>query len=571
MGLRSRSFFASVSVAALAMTVASGVQANDSVVKAVSDPNGWAIAGHDYANTRFSPLKQITSENVGKLQLAYSLSLASLRSNESSPVVIGDTLYVTTSWGPKYVYAINAATGAKKWTYEPDMPDDVLQYACCDVNNRGVAYADGKIFIGRLDGKLTALDAASGKELWTSKVVDYKQGSVITSPPLVVRDKVITGFGGGEYGVRGALLAFDLNNGKQLWQTYTVPAPGEPGSDTWKGDTGLHGGGAAWLVGSYDAKTDTVYWGTSNPGPWNTGVRSTGDGNFGKLTNLYTASTLAIDPNTGKIKWHIQGTPADAWDYDGVNELLLADLKIGGADTPVLMKADRNGFFFVANRETGKMISAEKYVYTSWAKKFDINTMRAEEDPDKRPGPGHPAKDICPNLIGGKNWQPMSFNPQTGLVYIPTNNVCMDWSVSDVSYKRGVFYLGAEFPTKEGPGGFLGELVAWDPVANKKVWSIKEDLPFNGGTLTTAGNLVFSGNLHGDFRAIDAKTGKALWSKNLGSGIGAGPVTYSVDGKQYVAIVIGRTAALPAFLGDIGKKMVAAAPEGGALFVFALQ
>ena len=571
MGLRSRSFFAGVSVAALAMTVASGVQANDSVVRAVSDPNGWAIAGHDYGNTRFSPLKQITSENVGKLELAYSLSLASLRSNESSPVVIGDTLYVTTSWGPKYVYAINAATGAKKWTYEPDMPDDVLQYACCDVNNRGVAYADGKIFIGRLDGKLTALDAASGKELWTSTVVNYKQGSVITSPPLVVRDKIITGFGGGEYGVRGALLAFDLKTGKQLWQTYTVPAPGEPGSETWKGDTGLHGGGAAWLVGSYDEKTDTVYWGTSNPGPWNTGVRSTGDGNFGKLTNLYTASTLAIDPNTGKIKWHIQGTPADAWDYDGVNELLLTDLKIGGANTPVLMKADRNGFFFVANRETGKMISAEKYVYANWAKKFDLSTMRAEEDPDKRPGPGHPAKDICPNLVGGKNWQPMSFNPQTGLVYIPTNNVCMDWSVSDVTYKRGVFYLGAEFPTKEGPGGFLGELVAWDPVANKKVWGIKEDLPFNGGTLTTAGNLVFSGNLHGDFRAIDAKAGTVLWSKNLGSGIGAGPVTYSVGGKQYVAIVIGRTAALPAFLGDIGKKMVAAAPEGGALFVFALQ
>nr|WP_275199219.1 PQQ-dependent dehydrogenase, methanol/ethanol family [Bradyrhizobium sp. CSA207] len=571
MGLRSRSIFAGVSFAAFAMVVASSVQANDSVVKAVSDPNGWAIAGHDYGNTRFSPLKQITSENVGKLQLAYSLSLASLRSNESSPVVIGDTLYVTTSWGPKYVYAVNAATGAQKWTYQPDIPDDVLQYACCDVNNRGVAYADGKIFIGRLDGKLTALDAASGKELWTSKVVDYKQGSVITSPPLVVRDKIITGFGGGEYGVRGALLAFDLNTGKLLWQTNTVPAPGEPGSETWKGDTGLHGGGAAWLVGSYDAKTDTVYWGTSNPGPWNTGVRSTGDGNFGKLTNLYTASTLAIDPNTGKIKWHIQGTPADAWDYDGVNELLLTDLKIGGANTPVLMKADRNGFFFVANRETGKMISAEKYVYANWAKKFDISTMRAEEDPEKRPGPGHPAKDICPNLIGGKNWQPMSFNPQTGLVYIPANNVCMDWSVSDVSYKRGVFYLGAEFPTKEGPGGFLGELVAWDPIANKKVWSIKEDLPFNGGTLSTGGNLVFSGNLHGDFRAIDAKNGKVLWSKNLGSGIGAGPVSYSVGGKQYVAIVVGRTAALPAFLGEIGKKMVAAAPEGGALFVFALQ
>jgi alcohol dehydrogenase (cytochrome c) len=570
MVLKSRGFFAGASLAALLMVGASNVKANDSVMKAVADPNGWAIAGHDYGNTRFSALKQITSENASKLQMVYSLSLASLRSNESSPVVIGNTLYVSTSWGPKYVYAIDAATGVRKWTYEPDIPDDVLQYACCDVNSRGVSYADGKILVGRLDGKLTALDASTGKELWTAKVVDYKQGSVITSPPLIVRDKVITGFGGGEYGVRGALLAFDLNSGKQVWQTYTVPAPGEPGSDTWKGDTGLHGGGAAWLVGSYDAKTDTVYWGTSNPGPWNTAVRSTGDGNFGKLTNLYTAATLAIDPNTGKIKWHFQGTPADAWDYDGVNELVLADLDIKGTKTPAMMKADRNGFFFVVNRETGTPISAEKYVYTTWAKKFDIKTMRADEDPDKRPGPGHPAKDVCPNLIGGKNWQPMSFNPQTGLVYIPANNVCMDWSVSDVTYKRGVFYLGAEFPTKEGPGGFLGELIAWDPVASKKVWGIKSDLPFNGGTLTTAGNLVFWGDLHGDFKAIDAKSGKVLWNKNLGTGIGAGPVTYSVNGKQYIAIVVGRTVALPAFLGEIGKKMVAATPEGGALFVFAL-
>jgi alcohol dehydrogenase (cytochrome c) len=567
---RSTSFFAGVSLAAFLVAGVTGVKANDSVLKAESDPNAWAVAGHDYENTRYSTLKQINSENANKLQLAYSLSLASLRSNESSPIVIGNTLYVSTSWGPKYVYAIDAATGARKWTYEPDIPDDTLQYACCDVNSRGVSYADGKILVGRLDGKLTALDAATGKELWTSNVVDYKQGSVITSPPLVVRDRVITGFGGGEYGVRGSLQAFDLNTGKLLWQTYTVPAPGEPGSETWKGDTGLHGGGAPWLVGSYDAKTDTVYWGTSNPGPWNTAVRSTGDANFGKLTNLYTASTLAIDPNTGKIKWYIQGTPADAWDYDGVNELVLADLKINGANTPVLMKADRNGFFFVANRETGKVLSAEKYIYANWAKKWDINTLRAEEDPDKRPGPGHPAKDVCPNLIGGKNWQPMSFNPQTGLVYIPTNNVCMDWSVSDVAYKRGVFYLGAEFPTKEGPGGFLGELIAWDPVASKKVWGLKSDLPFNGGTLSTAGNLVFWGDLHGDFKAIDAKSGEVVWNKNLGSGIGAGPVTYQVNGKQYVAVVVGRSVSLPAFLGDLGKKMVAATPEGGALFVFAL-
>jgi len=567
----SRRFLAGISVIAVLAAGMAGAGANDFVLKAASEPGQWVVAGHDYGNTRFSPLKQINAENASKLSLAYSFSLGSLRSNEASPIVIGNTLYVSTSWGPKYVYALDAATGARKWTFEPEIPDDVLQYACCDVNSRGIAYADGKIFVGRLDGKLTALDASTGKALWTTKVVDYKNGSVITSPPLVVRDRVITGFGGGEYGVRGSLQAFDINSGKQAWQTFTVPAPGEPGSETWKGDSAQHGGGAAWLVGSYDPKTDTVYWGTSNPAPWNTAVRSTGNGDFGKLTNLYTASTLAIDPNTGKIKWHIQTTPADAWDYDGVNEAVLADLNISGSTVPALMKADRNGFFFVANRESGKVLSAEKFIHTTWAHKWDVATMRAVEDPDKRPGPGHPGKDICPNLIGGKNWQPMSYNPETGLVYIPANNVCMDWSVGDVSFKRGVFYLGAEFPSKEGPGGFLGELVAWDPVNQKKVWSIKEDLPFNGGTLTTGGGLVFAGNLHGDFRAIDAKSGNILWKRNLGSGIGAGPVTYMVDGKQYVAVVVGRTAAIPAFLGDLGNKMTAAAPEGGSLFVFTVQ
>jgi PQQ-dependent dehydrogenase (methanol/ethanol family) len=357
-----RQFIAVISIAISAAAAASVASANDSVVKAVANTDQWAIAGHDYGNTRFSPLNQINSDNASKLSLAYSFSLGSLRSNESSPIVIGNTLYVSTSWGRKYVYALDAATGARKWTYEPEIPDDVLQYACCDVNNRGVTFADGKILVGRLDGKLTALDAATGKALWTADVVDYKQGSVITSPPLVVRDKVITGFGGGEYGVRGSLQAYDLNTGKQVWKTYTAPAPGEPGSETWKGDTGLRGGGVPWLVGSYDPKTDTVYWGTSNPGPWNTAVRSTGDGNFGKLTNLYTSSTLALDPNTGQIKWHIQGTPADAWDYDGVNENILADLKIGGSTVPALMKADRNGFFFVANRETGRLPSVGRKI-----------------------------------------------------------------------------------------------------------------------------------------------------------------------------------------------------------------
>jgi alcohol dehydrogenase (cytochrome c) len=539
----------------------------DDMAKA-ADPNGWPMYSHGYDNTRYSPLKQINTGNVNKLKLAYSLQLGSLRTNEASPIVIGATMYVSTSWGPKYVYALDARNGAPKWTYEPEIADDTLQYACCDVGSRGVAYADGKIFVGRLDGKLSAVDAATGKELWTTTVVDYKQGSVITSPPMVVKNMVITGFGGGEYGARGSLQAYDVNTGKEVWKTWTVPGPGEANNDTWKGDSWQHGGAALWLVGSYDPKTNTVLWGTSNPGPWNSAVRSTGDMNYGKLTNLYSASTVAFDADTGKIKWWVQATPEDAWDYDGVNELVLADLAISGKKTPVYMKADRNGFFYVVNRENGKIVSAEKYVPTNWASAIDVATGKPAGDPEKRPGPNHPVEGVCPNLIGGKNWQPMSFNPETGLVYIPSNNVCMDWSVSDVTYRKGVFFLGGEFPPHPGPGGYMGELVAWDPVAQKKVWGVKMDLPFNGGTLTTAGGLTFWGDLHGVFHAYNAKTGAELWKIALGSGIGAGPISYSVDGKQYVAVVVGRTAGIPAFLGDVGKQMTAATPEGGALFVF---
>jgi alcohol dehydrogenase (cytochrome c) len=350
-----------------------------------------------------------------------------------------------------------------------------------------------------------------------------------------------------------------------------VPGPGEPGNDSWKGDSWKHSGAAPWLVGSYDPETNLVLWGTSNPSPWNAAVRSTGTSDYGKLTNLYSASTVALDADTGQIKWYLQGTPADSWDYDGVNEAVLADLTIDGKKVPVMMKADRNGFFFVANRKDGQVISAEKYVPTTWATKWDVKTKRPVEDPEKRASPGKPGKGACPNLIGGKNWQPMSYNPQTGLVYIPSNNVCMDWAVSDVSYKKGVFYLGAEFPTLPGPDGYLGELIAWDPVAQKKVWGLKTDLPFNGGTLTTGGDLVFWGDMHGFFRAFDAKNGKELWKIQLGSGIGQGAISYEVNGKQYIAIVIGRSVSLPAFLGDIGKKLVAATPEAGQMFVFTLE
>jgi len=535
---------------------------------ALADTNNWAMYGHGYDNTRFSPLKQINAQNIGQLKLAYSFQLGSLRSNESTPIVVGDTMYVSTSWGPKYVHALDARTGEKKWTYEPDIPDDVMQYGCCDVVNRGVTYGDGKIFVGRLDGYLTAIDAKTGAEVWSTQVVDYKQGSVITSPPLVVNNIVITGFGGGEYGARGSLQAYDIKTGKLVWRTWTVPGPEEPGNETWKGDSWQHGGGVLWLVGSYDPKTNTVIWGTSNPAPWNTVVRSTGTSDYGNLRNLYTASVLGIDPATGKIKWFLQSTPEDAWDFDGVNESVLGDLKIDGNTVPAMMKADRNGFFFVANRENGKLISAEKFVPTTWAEKFDVANVKPVEVADKRARIGQPAKGICPGLIGGKNWQPMSFNPETGYVYIPSNNMCMDWSVSEVNYRRGVFYLGAEFPMLPGPGDYLGEIMAWDPVAQKKVWGVKEDLPFNGGTLTTAGGLVFYGNMHGTFKALDAKSGQELWKMNLGSGIGGGPISYSVDGKQYIAVVIGRTVSTAAFMGSIGDKLIAATPEGGAVFVF---
>lgn len=543
--------------------------ANEELVKLSANAAQWPMYGRDYANTHYSPLKQITTTNVKDLKLVYSLQLGSLRSNESTPIVVDDILYVSSSWGPKTVFALDAKTGAIKWRYEPDMPGDTMQYGCCDVVSRGVSYGDGKIFVGRLDGHLVALDAKTGNELWDVKVVNYKEGALITSPPLVVKNMVVTGFGGGEYGVRGYLTAYDMNSGKQVWRTWTTPGEGEPGNETWKGDSWQHGGGAPWLVGSYDAKTNTILWGTSNPSPWNNAVRGPDASDYGEFTNLYTAATVAFDADTGKIKWYLQGTPYDAWDFDGVNEAVLTDLKINGKAEPVMMKADRNGFFYVANRNTGKLISAKPFVPVTWAKEIDLATARPIEVAEKRPRVGYTATDICPNLLGGKNWQPMSFDPQTGLVYIPANNICMDMSVSEVQYKRGTMFLGKEFPAKPGPGGYLGELVAWDPVKQAKVWGIKETTPFNAGTLSTGGGLVFAGNNSGLFRAIDAKTGKVLWSMNLGSGIGAGPMTFSVDGKQYVAVVVGRTVSIVAFIGDLGKSMVQT-PEGGALFVFAL-
>ncbi len=532
----------------------------------------WQYYGGNQQNTHWSELRQINTGNVGKLKVAWVLSLGTLRSQESTPLVIGDTLYVTSSFGPKHVFAVDARTGELRWRHDPEIAADVDPYGCCDVNNRGAAYANGKLFVGLLDGRLRALDARTGKELWTTTVVDYKQGSVITSPPVVARDKVVIGYGGGEYGVRGSLQAYDMNTGREVWRTWLTPGSGEPGSETWKGDSWKTGGGAAWAIGSYDPQLNLVFYGTSNPGPWNAAVRGPDRTDYGQFTNLYTAASVALDGDTGKIVWYYQSTPHDAWDYDGVNELLVADLSIGGQKTPVVLKGDRNGFFYVIDRRDGKLVSAKAFQYINWATGVDMSTGRPIENPDMRPRQGYRAKGVCPAAIGAKNWMPMAINPHTGIIFMPTFNLCMDMEFVAQEYKRGAFYLAADFEIgTPGPGGFMGEAIAWDPVKQEALWRNKEALPYVGGMLATAGGLVFHGNTEGWFKALDQKTGQLQWKFNTGSGIHAGPITYMIDGKQYVAVVSGRTHSIPPFFGETGRKMMAATAEGGALFVFELS
>jgi len=533
---------------------------------------GWEYYGGNPQNTHWSELNRINTSNVSKLKVAWVLSLGTLRSQESTPLVIGDTLYVTSSFGPKHIFAVDARTGELRWRHDPEIAADVDPFGCCDVNNRGAAYANGKLFVGLLDGRLRALDARTGQALWTSNVVDYKQGSVITSPPVIAKDKVVIGYGGGEYGVRGSLQAYDMGTGLEVWRTWLTPGPGEPGNETWKGDSWKTGGGAAWAIGSYDPDLNLIFYGTSNPGPWNAAVRGPDRSDYGQFTNLYTAASVALDADTGKIVWHYQSTPHDAWDYDGVNELLVADLAIRGEKTPVVLKGDRNGFFYVIDRRNGRLISAKNFQYITWATGVDMSTGRPIENPDMRPRQGYRAKGVCPAAIGAKNWMPMAINPHTGTIFMPTFNLCMDMEFVEQEYKRGAFYLAADFEIgKPGPGGFMGEAIAWDPVKQEALWRNKEALPYVGGMLATAGGLVFHGNTEGWFKALDQKTGKLLWKFNTGSGIHAGPITYMIDGKQYVGVVSGRTHSIPPFFGETGRQMMAATAEGGALLVFELS
>jgi PQQ-dependent dehydrogenase (methanol/ethanol family) len=552
-------------MAGLLLGVSAWAFGNEELIRLAQNPSEWPLYGRDYANTRYSPLDQINTTNVGRLKVAWIQSLGTLRGQESVPIKIGDTLYVTTSW-PNNVYAVDARTGRLKWKYVSDTPADAQQYACCDVVNRGAAYGNGKIFFGRLDGVLIALDAQTGKELWRATVVDYKAGYTITSPPIVIKDKVITGYAGAEFGARGAVVAYDMNTGQELWRTFTV-GPGPEYDNSWQTDAWKTGGGTAWYVASYDPEANLVYYGTGNPAPWNTAVRL-GD-------NKWSASIIALNPDDGRIVWGFQTTPQDAWDWDAENELVLVDLVIKGRKVPALMQANKNGFFYVLDRKTGKFVQGDKYYpHLNWAKGLDANG-RPIEIPEMRPSLTQYVDYVCPVFWGGKNWPPMAYNPKTGLVYMPGNNMCMSIQHREVSYTKGALYIGSKHEHKPGPGAGpaknLGQFRAFDPVNLKIVWTIDERYPGWGGALTTAGGLVFYGNEEGEFKAVDARTGKILWRFYAGSGIVAAPISYAVGGKQYIAVSVGLGGEYALLPGEAGKNLPNEVNLGGYLIAFTLE
>jgi PQQ-dependent dehydrogenase (methanol/ethanol family) len=497
----------------------------------------WTMQNKNYQATRYSALDSINTDNIKNLKVAWTFSTGVLRGHEGGPLVVGSTMYVHTPF-PNIVYALDLTKeGAPiKWKYVPKQDPQVIPVACCDTVDRGLAYADGKIFNNQLDTTTVALDAETGKELWKVKQGDYKEGQTITSAPLVIKDKVISGISGGEYGVRGFVTANDVKTGKQVWRMYSTGPEAEvgfPGSvETWKGDEWKTGGGTTWGWYSYDPDLNLLYYGTGNPGSWNPDQRP-GD-------NKWSMTIFARDPDTGKAKWAYQKTPHDAWDYDGINENVLVDINIKGQPRKVLVNFDRNGFSYTLDRATGELLMAEPFVNVNWAKGVDLKTGKPIENPEKRTSATKNTKDICPSAMGGKNQQPVAFSPRTNLFYVPTNNLCMDYEGVQVKYQAGQPYVGAIVVSHPGPGGNRGEFVAWDPTTGKKVWGIKEGLSNWGGALVTGGDVVFYGTMDGWLKGVNAKTGEILWKFKTPSGIIGNPMTYvGPDGKQYIGVLSG--------------------------------
>ena len=561
------------------------------------DDGQWTMPAKDYASTRFSGLNEINTGTVKDLKVAFTFSTGVDKGQEAAPLVVDNTMYVVTPY-PNYLYALDLTKpGAPvKWTYAPEPSPASQGVACCDVVNRGAVYWQGKVIINTLDGYTIAVDTASGKPVWRTKLGDINKGETVTMAPLVVKGKVLVGDSGGEFGVRGWLQALDAGTGKVLWKAYhTGPDKDvligpdfhpfyaqdrgkDLGVSSWPPDAWKIGGGTMWGWISYDPELNLIFYGTGNPGPWNAEQRP-GD-------NKWTAGIFARDPDTGAAKWFYQFSPHDVHDYDGINELLLLDLPIGGKVRKVLARPERNGYLYVIDRASGQVLSADTYSYVNSSTGVDLKTGKLNVAPDKVPQMGKVVRDICPTASGAKDWNPSAFSPRTGLIYIPHINICMDWENQEVSYIAGTPYVGAEVRMKAGPGGNRGVLTAWDPVRRTAAWTIKEDLPLWSGALATAGDLVFYGTMDGWFKAVDARTGQLRWQFKTGSGIIGQPVAYrGPDGHEYVAILSGVGGWAGAIVsGDLDPRdptaalgMVNAVPDlkqkstpGGTLYVFSL-
>jgi PQQ-dependent dehydrogenase (methanol/ethanol family) len=555
----------------------------------------WTIPARDYGSTRFSPLDQITAANAKDLRLAWSFSTGVLRGHEAAPIVAGGTMFVVTPY-PNYLYALDIATGALKWKYDPGAARASQGVACCDVVNRGAAYADGRVFFNTLDVHTVAVDAKSGTELWKTKLGEINKGESMTMAPLVVDGLVYVGNSGGEFGVRGWITALDAATGKIVWRAYHTGPDADVligprfkpfysshkgkdlGVSTWPPDQWKIGGGAVWGWISYDPETKTIYYGTSNPGVWNPAMRP-GD-------NKWSTSIFARDAETGEALWAYQTTPHDEHDYDGENELLLLDLDVGGRTRPVVVRPGRNGFMYVIDRRTGEVLSAEPWGHVNWASRVDLKTGLPVMNDDKRTG-NRLATNVCPAAPGMKDWQPSAFSPRTGLLYLPHNNLCMDYEGGEASYIAGTPYVGAQVKMYAGPGGHRGVFSAWDPAKQRSVWEIKERFPVWSGTVVTAGDVAFYGTMDRWFKAVNARTGELLWQYQVGSGIIGQPMTYEgPDGTQYIAILSGvggwSGAAALGILPDVDpyialgfanamKDLPQYTAQGGMLYVFALD
>jgi PQQ-dependent dehydrogenase (methanol/ethanol family) len=520
--------------------------------------NDWAMPAKDFANTRYSTLKQINTGNVGKLQVAWTFSTGVLRGHEGAPLVIGDVMYVHTPF-PNIVYALDLNNDGKiLWKYEPKQDPSVIPVMCCDTVNRGVAYGDGKIFLHQADDTLVALDAKTGKQVWSAANGDPKKGQTGTSAPLVVKDKVLVGTSGGEFGVQCSVAAYDIKSGKLVWRGYSegpddqilvddkTTALGKPiGKDsslkTWQGDQWKIGGGCTWGWISYDPQLNLVYYGSGNPSTWNP-VQRPGD-------NKWSMTVWARNADTGVAKWVYQMTPHDEWDYDGVNEMILTDQQIGGRQRKLLTHFDRNGLGYTLDRETGELLVAEKFdPKVNWTTGVDMNKNSANygrpavvsQYSTQAGGEDHNTTGICPAALGTKDEQPAAYSPETQLFYVPTNHVCMDYEPFKVSYTAGQPYVGATLSMFPPAGETnMGNFIAWDGKTGKIVWSDPELFSVWSGALATAGGVVFYGTLEGYLKAVDAKTGKQLYKFKTPSGIIGNVMTYQHGGKQYVAVLSG--------------------------------